>query len=151
MKCTGIVRRIDDLGRVVIPKEVRRFMRIREGDQLELFTEKDSLILRKYSAVGENAIAESACSALKSHGFLFAIYDTTCVVKSNREKEFLFYTPDNWMYQRDVFSDDRMTVFPLIVLGEIVGFVCVKDVGDGVDFVKGVIATVVADMGRTEF
>ena len=41
MKATGIVRRIDDLGRVVIPKEIRRTMRIREGDPLEIYTEKD--------------------------------------------------------------------------------------------------------------
>ena len=50
MKATGIVRRIDDLGRVVIPKEIRRTMRIREGDPLEIFTAKDGeLIFKKYS------------------------------------------------------------------------------------------------------
>ncbi len=48
MKATGIVRRIDDLGRVVIPKEIRRTMRIREGEPLEIFTESDSIILKKY-------------------------------------------------------------------------------------------------------
>ena len=148
MKDTGIVRRIDDLGRVAIPKEVRRSMRIREGDQLELFTEKGSLILKKYSAVDENAITESAGYALKSHGFLFAIYDTTCVVNSNREKDFPFYMPESWRCQREVFIEGVMTIFPIVVLGEIVGFVCVKDVGDGVDFVKGVIAMVAADMRK---
>ncbi len=54
MKATGIVRRIDDLGRVVIPKEIRRTMRIREGDPLEIFTEKDGeVIFKKYSPIGE--------------------------------------------------------------------------------------------------
>ena len=54
MKATGIVRRIDDLGRVVIPKEIRRTMRIREGDPLEIFTDKDGeLIFKKYSPIGE--------------------------------------------------------------------------------------------------
>lgn len=54
MKATGIVRRIDDLGRVVIPKEIRRTLRIREGDPLEIFTEREgSVILRKYSPIGE--------------------------------------------------------------------------------------------------
>ena len=54
MKATGIVRRIDDLGRVVIPKEIRRTMRIREGDPLEIFTEKDGeVVFKKYSPVGE--------------------------------------------------------------------------------------------------
>ena len=61
MKATGIVRKIDDLGRVVIPKEIRRTMRIREGDPLEIFTEKDGeVIFKKYSPVGE--LAEFASS-----------------------------------------------------------------------------------------
>ena len=47
MKATGIVRRIDDLGRVVIPKEIRRTLRIREGDPLEIFTEKDGEVIFK--------------------------------------------------------------------------------------------------------
>ena len=54
MKATGIVRRIDDLGRVVIPKEIRRTMRIREGDPLEIFTDNDGeVIFKKYSPMGE--------------------------------------------------------------------------------------------------
>ena len=54
MKATGIVRRIDDLGRVVIPKEIRRTMRIRDGDPLEIYTEKDGeVIFKKYSPMGE--------------------------------------------------------------------------------------------------
>ena len=54
MKATGIVRRIDDLGRVVIPKEIRRTMRIREGDPLEIYTSSDGeVIFKKYSAIGE--------------------------------------------------------------------------------------------------
>ena len=54
MKATGIVRRIDDLGRVVVPKEIRRTLRIREGDPLEIFTDKDgSVVLKKYSPIGE--------------------------------------------------------------------------------------------------
>lgn len=54
MKATGIVRRIDDLGRVVIPKEIRRTLRIREGDPLEIYTDPDGeVIFKKYSPVGE--------------------------------------------------------------------------------------------------
>ncbi len=56
MKATGIVRRIDDLGRVVVPKEIRRTLRIREGDPLEIFTDRDgAIVLRKYSPIGELA------------------------------------------------------------------------------------------------
>ena len=54
MKATGIVRRIDDLGRVVVPKEIRRTLRIREGDPLEIYTDREGgIILRKYSPIGE--------------------------------------------------------------------------------------------------
>ena len=67
MKATGIVRRIDDLGRVVIPKEIRRTMRIREGDPLEIFTDKDGeLIFKKYSPIGElSDFAAQICDSLK--------------------------------------------------------------------------------------
>ena len=54
MKATGIIRRIDDLGRIVIPKEIRKTMHIRESDPLEIFTERDGdIILKKYSPIGE--------------------------------------------------------------------------------------------------
>ena len=60
MKATGIVRRIDDLGRVVIPKEIRRTMRIREGDPLEIYTDRDGeVIFKKYSPIGELAAFSS--------------------------------------------------------------------------------------------
>lgn len=63
MKATGIVRRIDDLGRVVIPKEIRRTMRIREGDALEIFTDRDGeIILKKYSPIGELADFAGECA-----------------------------------------------------------------------------------------
>ena len=57
MKATGIVRRIDELGRIVVPKEIRRTLRIREGDPLEIFTDKDGeIVLKKYSPIGELSI-----------------------------------------------------------------------------------------------
>jgi len=66
MKATGIVRRIDELGRVVIPKEIRRTLRIREGDPLEIFTEREGgVILKKYSPIGElSEFAEDFSRAL---------------------------------------------------------------------------------------
>ena len=66
MKATGIVRRIDDLGRVVIPKEIRRTLRIREGDPLEIYTERDGeVIFKKYSPMGEMMeFAEQICESL---------------------------------------------------------------------------------------
>lgn len=76
MKATGIVRRIDDLGRVVIPKELRRTLRIRDGDPLEIYTEKDGeVIFKKYSPVGEiSQFAATICEALWKAG------DCACAV-----------------------------------------------------------------------
>lgn len=78
MKATGIVRRIDDLGRVVIPKEIRRTMRIREGDPLEIYTEKDGeVIFKKYSPMGEwSDSASQLCETMfKTAGFCAAVSD----------------------------------------------------------------------------
>ena len=70
MKATGIVRRIDDLGRVVIPKEIRRTLRIREGDPLEIFTSNDGeVIFKKYSPIGElSAFAAQYADILHKFG-----------------------------------------------------------------------------------
>ena len=78
MKATGIVRRIDDLGRVVIPKEIRRTLRIREGDPLEIFTDREGeIILKKYSPIGELAAFAGmyADSLAKEAGCLVCICD----------------------------------------------------------------------------
>lgn len=72
MKATGIVRRIDDLGRVVIPKEIRRVMRIREGDPLEIYTDREGeVIFKKYSPIGElRDFAADYCESLHKSGGL---------------------------------------------------------------------------------
>ena len=83
MKATGIVRRIDDLGRVVIPKEIRRTMRIREGDPLEIYTDAGgSVVFKKYSPVGElSTFAAQMCeSLLKSCGRVCAVCDRDSVI-----------------------------------------------------------------------
>ncbi|MBQ4036744.1 MAG: AbrB/MazE/SpoVT family DNA-binding domain-containing protein [Clostridia bacterium] len=85
MKATGIVRRIDDLGRVVIPKEIRRTMRIREGDPLEIYTDRDGeVIFKKYSPVGEMLTeAQGYCDTLyKSWGIAVAVCDRDGVIAS---------------------------------------------------------------------
>lgn len=83
MKATGIVRRIDDLGRVVIPKEIRRTLRIREGDPLEIYTDKEGgVIFRKYSQMGGvSDFATQLCETIsKSTGQVAVITDRdSCV------------------------------------------------------------------------
>ena len=83
MKATGIVRRIDGLGRVVIPKEIRRTLRIREGDPLEIFTDSDgSIILKKYSLIGElGSMAKDYVDNLgQSSGHIACIVDKDQIV-----------------------------------------------------------------------
>lgn len=83
MKATGIVRRIDDLGRVVIPKEIRRTLRIREGDPLEIFTDREGeIILKKYSPIGELSAfsVEYAESMAQTTGYVVCITDTDQIV-----------------------------------------------------------------------
>ena len=83
MKATGIVRRIDDLGRVVIPKEIRRTMRIREGDPLEIYTDREGeVIFKKYSPIGElTAFAQEYADTLnKTSGMPIFISDKDAII-----------------------------------------------------------------------
>ncbi|MDP5276950.1 stage V sporulation protein T [Chengkuizengella axinellae] len=94
MKATGIVRRIDDLGRVVIPKEIRRTLRIREGDPLEIFVDRDGeVILKKYSPIGElgDFAKEYAESLYEStnHIAIISDRDTIISVSGGAKKDYL--------------------------------------------------------------
>ena len=83
MKATGIVRRVDDLGRIVIPKEIRRTLKIREGDPLEIYTEKDGgVIFRKYSPMGDlQEIAASICESIGTNtGHIAAVADRDSII-----------------------------------------------------------------------
>ena len=94
MKATGIVRRIDDLGRVVIPKEIRRTMRIREGDPLEIYTDREGeVIFKKYSPIGDlmEFAAGYAETLYKTCNIPVAVCDKDCVIACAGipKKEFL--------------------------------------------------------------
>ena len=94
MKATGVVRRIDDLGRIVIPKEIRRTLHIKEGDPLEIFTDKEGeVILKKYSPIGElSEFASGYAETLsKTTGHIACITDkdTVIAVSGGSKKEFL--------------------------------------------------------------
>ncbi|MGN0464747.1 MAG: stage V sporulation protein T [Lachnospiraceae bacterium] len=86
MKATGIVRRIDDLGRVVVPKEIRRTLRIREGDPLEIFTDREGeVILKKYSPIGElSTFAQQYADAVnKTLGHMVCISDRDQIIAAS--------------------------------------------------------------------
>lgn len=94
MKATGVVRRIDDLGRIVIPKEIRKTLRIKEGDPLEIFTDREGqVILKKYSPIGELSefATEYAETLAKTTGHIACITDkdTVIAVSGGAKKEFL--------------------------------------------------------------
>ena len=94
LKATGVVRRIDDLGRIVIPKEIRRTLHIKEGDPLEIFTDKEGeIILKKYSPIGElSEFATGYAETLsKTTGHIACITDkdTVIAVSGGSKKEFL--------------------------------------------------------------
>lgn len=78
MKCTGIVRRIDDLGRIVIPREIRRTMRINEGDPLEIYTDQDGFVaFKKYVPMSKKDYdkVKQILKAVLPNGTHFALYD----------------------------------------------------------------------------
>ncbi len=94
MKATGIVRRIDDLGRVVVPKEIRRTLRIREGDPMEIFTNHDGeIILKKYSPIGEmDGFAKQYAEALaqiSGYKVLISDRDQIIAVAGGAKKEMI--------------------------------------------------------------
>lgn len=94
MKATGIVRRIDDLGRVVVPKEIRRTLRIREGEPMEIFTGREGeIVLKKYSPIEElsNFAREYAESLAQNTGYLACISDHDQIVAASGpdQKEYM--------------------------------------------------------------
>jgi AbrB family transcriptional regulator (stage V sporulation protein T) len=116
MKATGIVRRIDDLGRVVIPKEIRRTLRIREGDPLEIFTDREGgVILKKYSPIGElsDFSKEYAESLQQAIGHIVLIADKDAIISASGapKKE---YTEKKVSDELEKIMEDRKTV----LLGE---------------------------------
>ncbi|MDR2736109.1 MAG: stage V sporulation protein T [Gracilibacteraceae bacterium] len=113
MKATGIVRRIDDLGRVVIPKEIRRTLRIREGDPLEICVGSEGeVILEKYSPIGElgDYAKEYADSLFETTGHIACIADRDVIiaVSGASKKDFLNKTLSA---EAERAMDERKTIF----------------------------------------
>jgi len=109
MKATGIVRRIDELGRVVIPKEIRRTLRIREGDPLEIFTDREGgIILKKYSPIGElsDFSKEYAESLQMSIGHIILVSDKDNIINVSgvQKKDYMDKRVNNEM---EKIMDDR--------------------------------------------
>ena len=132
MKATGIVRRIDDLGRVVIPKEIRKNMRIKEGDALEIFTDKNGIVsFKKYSPLTDTLPKDTLHStmiflkdALRRDIYIiddYDIIDNTCDIKQNGtafdENEKLKLLNGNLYCLAEPFKVENEIVGRIVVLG----------------------------------
>ena len=126
MKATGIIRRIDDLGRVVIPREIRRSLKIREGDPLEIFLEDNGYVcFKKYSALGslsEETLRVAQTMAQRTFNHQIAIYD--CSRKISGPDSYSSYVYESWEYIRTPFKYEGMGVYPIISDGELCGYIC---------------------------
>jgi stage V sporulation protein T len=146
MKATGIVRRIDDLGRVVIPKEIRRTLRIREGDPLEIFTDREGgVILKKYSPIGElsDFAKEYAESLQQSVGHIVCISDKDSIiaVSGASKKEYLEKRVSEDIER--IMEDRRTVVHAGKNDGK--GIPISSDEEDGTKYSSQVIAPIVAE------
>ena len=154
MKATGIVRRIDDLGRVVIPKEIRKTLRLRDGDALEIFTDSDGeVIFKKYSPIGEmSSFAAQYAEAMNQQASLpVIISDNDKVVASSgipkREvsEKSISKEVEALLEQRSVFTARKQgndiypieglqrkasIIYPIIAAGDAIGSVIVLDNGE---------------------
>lgn len=131
MKATGIVRRIDDLGRVVIPKEVRRMMKIREGDPLEIYLYDDCVCFRKYSMLGNiEEEGQHATQALNECGIPCALYDNNGVFVSGMNRYNVYaplLTEDDSRAFRWLNKENKIATLPIVVDGEICGYLIFRD------------------------
>lgn len=141
MKATGIVRRVDDLGRVVIPKEIRRSIRIREGDALEIFLSDDrkGICLCKYNPLEINKdVARIAMTMANNAGLRsIAIYDRVCRILGN--SPFPEVAPSEWENYLDMNKNvGGFGVYPILCSGETLGYaVCQgKDMGVEMDMIQ---------------
>lgn len=147
MKATGIVRKIDDLGRVIIPKDIRRSLKIREGDPLEIFIENNCVCFQKYSTLGslaEEPLQIAIKMASKSGLRPIAIYDTT--VKLRGMENFTSYIPTQWEFENKPFKyNDTYGVYPIHADGDLVGYaVCdSQDMGIEMEMIARYLGIVV--------
>ena len=125
MKATGIVRRIDDLGRVVIPRDIRRSLKIREGDPLEILIEKNCVCFKKYSTLGlfsEDILRVAQDMAQRTFKRQIAIYNRDS--KISGPNSYSSYVDESWEDKRTPFKYKGMGVYPIISDGELYGYVC---------------------------
>ena len=119
MKTTGVIRRIDELGRIVIPKEIRKNLRIKNGDSLEIFLESDNIILKKYSQLEtiENVSVDyvEAFNSIIKHNIIVTDRDKVIAVSGPLKKKYLGKEVNAFtersIERRDSFSEKQKKIF----------------------------------------
>ena len=148
MKATGIIRRIDDLGRVVIPREIRRSLKIREGDPLEILIEKNCVCFKKYSALGlfsEDILRVAQDMAQRTFKHQIAIYNRDS--KISGPNSYSSYVDESWEDKRTPFKYEGMGVYPIISDGELYGYICCpgSDMGAEMTMIACYLSAAVGD------
>ena len=148
MKATGIVRQIDDLGRVVIPREIRRSLKIREGDPLEILIEKNCVCFKKYSTLGsfsEDILRVAQDMAQRTFKHQVAIYDRD--EKISGPNSYSSYADESWEGNRTPFKYEGMGVYPIISDGELCGYICCpeSDMGAEMTMIACYLSAAVGD------
>ena len=149
MRNTGIVRRLDELGRVVIPKEIRNVLRLREGEQIEIFMQDETLTLRKYSRLGEGfEEVEKLCQTLKkstksqvfavdSSRFVFSTVDGLVgedaaeIILETMEKRKATVAEEVKMSEKRKITMATLYVAPIVACGDLYGALMIG--GDNIE------------------
>lgn len=168
MKTTGVVRRIDDLGRIVIPKEIRRTLRIRDGESLEIFVDKEMIALKKYSSMDDmteiaKTLADTISSTIKKD--IFITDRDRFIVTTGEEKKKYLNKPisrmlEQQMNEREILIEKNShsielvdgkkeeysyIINPINVKGDVVGLVIILSVTDTMNETDEKIAVVMSD------
>ncbi len=168
MKTTGVVRRIDDLGRIVIPKEIRRTLRIRDGESLEIFVDKEMIALKKYSSMDDmteiaKTLADTISPTIKKNIFItdrdrFIV--TTGEEKKKYSNKAISRVLEQHMNDREILIEKNphsielldgkkeeyaYIINPINVKGDVVGLVIILSVEEVMTDIDEKIAIVMAD------
>lgn len=140
MRATGIVRRVDELGRIVIPKEIRKSLYLKEGDAMELFVEDDGFCYKKYRPL--ERILSNICAALLNAKKEFAVY-SICDRVGGNARELPRSIPETWTDHLFPFYDNGWFVIPLVSGDDILGYIAIAGT-DSDEYAKGVAAMTLA-------
>ncbi len=167
MKTTGVVRRIDDLGRIVIPKEIRRTLRIRDGESLEIFVDKEMITLKKYSSMDDmmeiaKTLSETISSTIKKN--IFITDRDRFIVATGEEKKYLSKSISRFLEQqmndREIRIEKNLhslelvdgkkeeyayIIHPINVKGDVVGLVIILSKDEAISNMDEKIAVVMAN------